>query len=317
MRSYADKGHFRFIYLLFNHSISGVGFWIRSGCITKSDGRRYKQQWFTFFNRSAPDENFGIKRVKYEVSSIVKDITKIRHLEGTIEWEGRMIKWNILINPVSHLHHHIPSIFYTLPFPATKVVSYPVVVLNGTIDINGKVFHLKDEKGCLGSIWGSNYEKAWAYFHCNSFTHNDGFIEGVSGSIVITRNLIMRPFMFVISADKETFRFNRLRDLFFNGCRWEKGRIVFWRKGLYTRIYGELRCRDQDIIAGIYDDTDDTYVYCYHTEVGDCSVVIEKRRSIGSPWNILYRLASTGLCHFEYGSMKSDQSLRYVYEMIQ
>ena len=210
----------------------------------------------------------------------------------------------------------MPEIFYSLPFPRTKVISYPVVLITGFIDKDGITFHFENERGCLGSIWGRRYDEGWAYFHCNRFDPQEAFLEGVAGTVFVSPRLFISPFLFTISVDKSSFRYNRLRDLFINGCRWEKGRIVFWRRGIYTRIFGEITCREQDIIGGVYDDVDDTYVYCYHTEVGDCSITIENRGSIGSPWNTLYRLSSSGLCHFEYGSRIKDESARHVYELL-
>lgn len=316
MRNYPAKGYFRFFYLLVNHRPSGMGFWIRSGSIIKKDGRRYKQLWFSLFNPHSADENFGIKRVIHDNSNKEEDIMKTLSMDDSINGAGKRIKWSIGLRPVSVLYHHFPKIFYTLPFPRTKVISYPSVLVNGRIELNGNIFDLKDEKGCLGSIWGSGYEKGWVYFHCNSFESSEGaFVEGAAGGLFVSSHLLMSAFLFSISVNEGSFKFKRLRDLFFNRCIWRKGRIDFWRRGIYTRIYGELRCRDQDIIGAIYDDVDDTYVYCYHTEVGACNITVEKRDSVFSPWNTVYTLSSRGFCHFEYGSRVKEKSIKYVYEL--
>ncbi len=316
MKDSPEKGYFRFFYLLVNHRPSGMGFWIRSGSIIKRDGRRYKQLWFSLFNPQSADENFGIKSVIHDNSKREEDIMKTLSMDDSINGAGKCIKWSIGLRPVSVLYRHFPKIFYTHAFPKTKVISYPSVLVNGRIELSGRIFEFKNEKGCLGSIWGSGYEKGWVYFHCNSFeSSEEAFVEGIAGSLFASSNSLMNAFLFVIQVNGEVLTFGRMRDLFFNRCTWKKGRIDFWRRGIYTRIYGELRCRDQDIIGAVYDDVDDTYVYCYHTEVGDCNIRVERRDSVVSPWNSVYNLSSRGFCHFEYGSRVKEESIKYVYEL--
>lgn len=107
---------------------------------------------------------------------------------GLIRGKFRPIQWDLSFLLSGKPYYHYPkNIWYSLPFPKTKLVtSDRFVTFDGTIQNSDSVFSVNGWTGICGHNWGTSHALAYVFSTCNRFLKNEkAFFAGLSAKIPI------------------------------------------------------------------------------------------------------------------------------------
>ncbi|MEX0993028.1 MAG: hypothetical protein WDZ37_03435 [Solirubrobacterales bacterium] len=315
-----EPGHYEVYYLTLTEPRTGVGFWIRYTMVAPLPGTGESPTcslWFMAMDRSNPTANVGHKvSLPIAEMSDSKDPFELRigearlndhGMSGSIEKEGGRYTWDLRWQPTLPAYAHVhPALRAARIAKTILFLPHPDLVIEGTIDINGRKVEISGAHGGQAHLWGSKHAARWAWAHCNDFMDSNGnavgdtFFDGVSVFVPRFGRQIGPTTPVVARIDG--------RDLVSNGpIAVQRNRSDFdlthWsfsaREGR-RRLTCAVRTRIEDLVGVTYHDPDGDLAYCYNTEVADVKLELFERAARRNDWSKIRDLRSNGHGHFEY-----------------
>jgi hypothetical protein len=232
-------------------------------------------------------------------------------MTGMLDAGGIPVVWDLVYDAVTDPLVFLPEAFYKTPWIRTKlVVPHPYLQIGGKIQIANRTFLLNGDPGQQGHVWGTRHAAEWIWFHCSSFTEENGdsvpgYVAGVSARQRMGP-LLLPPLSFghLVWKDQHI----PLRP----DSRWEDrwDGPWEWRGKLGDRsVQVRLTIPWDRMVSAEYEDPSGGSPICHHTERADCTIHFRSPRR--PP--VVY--SSRAMAHLEIGSRRRDprsrRSVRY------
>jgi hypothetical protein len=309
-------------FLKFNLPDSQKAVWLRFTLLApmKKIGSPTASVWAMIYDKTDPQEQFAMKRTLVDEEWVIdRDIFFFQigdcsiyntGMRGEISDGKHHLNWDIYYQVASESVYQYPAFFYLLPFPKTKVKAPNWnILLNGTIEIDGKEHLIQNIPGTQMHLYGSGYSEKWSWGHCNTFQDHPGAcFEYLSGQIKIKNRLSPPMTLALLEVDGKKYYFNQTFKLFSNKARYDvEGCALEASSGKY-RLEMEARTRS-DLMMGIpYTDVDGSLAYCHHDEFTSYDLRLLKKEK-GS-WVTKYHLQSKEEGALEVVLRKLDEEIK-------
>ena len=322
-----SAGHYEVWFLTLNHVASQSGFWFRYTLEVpqaESEDRPCRAElWASFFDRAAPERNFGLVR-----ASPIDDCRfgdEDFHLQfgeaalsssqatGKIETGEHSLSWDLRFTPNPQTYHHMSPKLYAIIRPSSFVCSPNLDLrLSGVIIVDGHEIILEEEPGCQSHLWGSKHVDDWVWVHSNAFEKHEGTVfEGLAARPRRSGRLLPPLQSLFLRHHGEEYRFVRLR--FAEQWNHSLG-IGYWSfSAMNTRLYleGTAQCRLKDMLQARYTDPDGEPLYCLNSEVANLKIRVFKRvRAVR--WRHCETLNAHATAHLEHAARQKLDGVRLI-----
>jgi hypothetical protein len=248
--------------------------------------------WAMVFDAEDPAKNVAVKETfAIDQAVIDRDIFYFQLLESNAIYNngargraasgGHAVAWELQYPPNEASFKLLPRIFYHLPFPQTKWVSPNWSIRpSGWIEVDGVRFPVESKFGCQAHLWGSRHVERWAWTHGNSF-HEDGELafEALTAQARFGKKLF-RPMtlMALRLPDKRFLRFTRMTHWYLTDSRYDLSSWELRGSAGHWRLHAALKNDPARMIGVTYTDTDESKLYCYHSESAVLHLQLEEYR---------------------------------------
>ena len=311
-----EDNHYDLYFVTFNDLESETGYWIRYTLYAplRRLDRTYVEAWFTFFDRRAPEANFGLYE-RFPLGALEHAAAPFRLAigpneltngvcRGRREGSGHKARWDLRFEPQQVPFLHFPvSVYTTGQVVAALLMTHYDTRFSGTIDVDGRRIELKGAPGEQGHTWGPKHAHHWLWAHCTHF-EDSGAPAGLELlSVPAKKDATSKEPAHFVSVQLDG-REHRLMSVF------DRSKIVNdWRPGLWRieaegetlRVVAEVRARLEDLAEGKYTDPDGEEFYCVACEVADLDARVYLRENSGAEWRPARELRSRGTTHAEWG----------------
>ena len=323
-------GHYEVYYLTLTDPHTGVGFWIRYTMVAplpETGEQATCSLWFMAMDRANPTANVG-RKVSFPVSQMksTKEPFELdiggatlsdTGIKGSIDENGQSCSWDLRWRPRLPAYGHVhPALRRAKIAKTILFLPHPDVVIDGTIEFDGRRIDIAGVHGGQAHLWGSKHATRWAWAHCNDLTHADGrpaadtFFDGVS--------VFVPRFGREIGPTTPVVARIGSRDLMSigplavqrNPSEFDLTHWTFTAREGRRRIECTVSTREQDLVGVTYHDPDGELAYCYNTEVADVTMVVSERSARRNEWTKLDELHSAGAGHFEYAQREPIEGAR-------
>ena len=313
-------------YATLNHSPTGGGLWLRYTLTAPRSGDPYCELWSFFFDPTgrrsfAGKQRFPIDRLGIPNGRDDGAIVRIGdawlsedHLEGSVQAEGRTLKWSLDLEPADRTFQHLPSSIRGRIEKRVSTVCSPnlSVPFTGTVTIDDEVLHFEREVGCQSHRWGRKHSTSWAWAHCSDFDGHDGTVfEGVGARASIGPLPAPTTTFLYLHHEGEDIAFNDLRTALHSKSRYALPTWAFAAHDDRWRVVGAARFRIDAAVQVEYADPDATPRFCANSEIAD--LAIELYRSTPTGWQHHVSLTSLGKAHLEFGRRQPFPELKVAF----
>lgn len=322
-------GHYEVYYLTFNHFRTRTGYWIRYTLTAPENGREAcAQMWFSFFDYSSPENNFGIRQT-FPIESLSAESGPFAlrigdnelssgHASGRIKGLGHDAAWNLNFTPPAAVHHLLPKMLYNVKLADTLAICPDVAAhFSGTVRVDGRTLEFKREPGCQTHLWGEKHAQRWAWAHCSAFAEDPSAVfEGLS--VQIRRaGVTLPPVNLLAIRFRDTwYPFTELAGALHCGGSFELGLWKFRARAGSIMFKGEISCRDADMVCAEYLDPDGEHAWCHNSEAGCSNIRVFRRAHPLATWKHSETLTSLATTHVEFAGRKPDPRVRHKIEEI-
>lgn len=281
------------------------GFWIRYTTFNPQSGvaaEAHSALWAFAFDRDHPESNLGGKvtyplhalqltsrpfRLRLEGAALERDgcAGQIHTERGSVRWD---LSWESREPPFPFLRPRWQALS-----SVANVGAKPALSVSGTVEVDGHVHKLAGAPGGQQHTWGSSHALAWNWGFASG---SDFWVDGATSRVRSRLGRILVGTSIGAQANGQRFLFNGPVQVLRN-----RGPISpdAWNAhaNLGDRRLGvSVTPNRRDLIGVTYDDPRGGSRFCYHTEVAD----LELRLQRGS--EILARIKRPASAAFEYAS---------------
>jgi hypothetical protein len=299
-RFHSGTDHVESWFLRANDPTSPRAIWLKATVLTKTDGTRLSQAWFSVFDGDRTEAaclDVPLDQARFDDSEDQLDVvvgpltwqiaedsgTSHGSLEGghhTVTWDLRFTRAEGSLGATMSL---LPTArLVDAPFPKNKLLSpFPLAQFAGTVTWGEETWDLAGWHGMQGHNWGAAHSPEYAWGQC-VFTDVAGgepfaVLEAASGRIPL--GPVQSPFisMLVLRCDGAEYRFDRLVDL------WRQHPdVAFPRWGLQmTGADGvvdlEMTGRPEAMVCLAYQNPARATSYCLNSKTAEVRVRVRPR----------------------------------------
>jgi hypothetical protein len=291
-------------FLTFTDPATGTGYWIRSTYHAPKRGPHEAGVWFARFDPTDPAQTFGVHRRSdsWEISTrafavrIAGDcLMSSGHAEGSVEAEGRTVRWELDYPTGGETYRLLPRPFYRGGLAPTKPLSPNVDTrVGGTVWVNGEAADVVGAPGQQGHLFGSRHAERWAWAHCASFVGEEAIVHALTAQG--RRGPFTTPFLTSVGVSWQG-RWIRLYDV----SRRRDFGLGSWKVDVENRRYrltGRIEAPPRAMLRARYEDPDGTDRYCHNSEIASARLALFERRAGG--FEEVALLESRGTTHAEW-----------------
>ncbi|MHB8510165.1 MAG: hypothetical protein ACYDGR_16240 [Candidatus Dormibacteria bacterium] len=304
-------GHYEGWFVVLNEPEAGRGFWIRYSLRAPSDGSKPTcQLWFMRSDRGREPANRAC-RVTLPVSAMTENAAPWQlnfegsagsgHLSdtgcsGSIEAEG--VEWQLTFETRMGAVQATPE--WGARISTAYSEAHPLMVVRGSISEAGHTIHVNGLLGSQAHVFGKRHSPRWHWAECRHLGRADAVFIGVSAWPQLPGP--RRALTSLLLDLGATTPWTRNRTLHMLGPRTahDPAGWVFSSTVGRSRLSGSVRPRRADLVGVTYHDPDGTAVYCYHSELSDLELRLERRAR--ASWVLHEEILAPGAAAFEYGS---------------
>jgi hypothetical protein len=290
-------------FLTFTDPATGTGYWIRSTHHAQSRGSRQAGVWFARFDPTDPSGTYGIHR-RSDRWSISPTAFAVRiggvclmssgHAEGTLEAEGRTVRWELDYPTGRETYRLLPGAFYRGLAPTRAWSPNVDTRVQGTVWVDGAAAEIQQAPGQQGHLAGSRHAERWAWAHCGSFDEEEAVVHALTAQG--RRGPFTTPFLTSIGVRWQgrwirLLKVSRRRDF----------GLGSWRVDVENRRYrltGRIEAPARALLRARYEDPDGTPRYCHNSEIASSRLALFERRAGG--FEEVALLESRGSTHAEW-----------------
>ena len=319
-------GHYEVWFLTLNERVSQHGFWFRYAIEMPQTGRAdapaRAELWASFFDRAAPERNFGLVR-ESPIATFSADprhfALKIGDAElsstratGGVESGGHSLFWDLRFSANPSTYHHVSPRLSSLIRPSSFICSPNLDTrFSGVVKVDGRDVGLENEPGCQSHLWGSKHVDDWVWVHSNAFEKHDGTVfEGLVARTRRSGRLLPPLQSLYLRHRGEEHHFVRLRFAEPWQRRLGTGFWSFSARNRHLHLEGTAQCRMRDMLQARYLDPDGEPLYCLNSEVANLKIRIFKRRGI--QWRHCETIHAHTTAHIEHASRIPDEFVRWI-----
>lgn len=316
------RGFMEVWYSTLNHPSSGGGVWLRYTLTSPIEGPAYCELWGSFFD---PDgkRTFAAKQ-RYPIDHLGgangRDdgaLVRIgdawlseRHLEGSVERDGRSLSWSLDFDPADRCFHHLPEQLRSRIESRVSTLCSPnlSVPFFGSVNLDGDDLVFDGDLGSQSHRWGARHSSTWSWAHCSNFEGSpDSTFEGVAAQTSI--GPIPAPTMtfLFLRHEGEDIAFNELRSVLSARSRYEMPTWSFTANNARWKIAGAARASVDRLIQVRYEDPDGSERFCANSEIADMAVELYRRTDAG--WRHHGSLTTLRGAHLEFGRRQPFEEL--------
>ncbi len=316
--------HYEVWFLTLNHRQSRSGFWLRYTLEspTAENSSPHAALWGAFFDRSAPERNFCLKRrfpieeFSFEAAgqpsvNIARARLQTARAEGSLEDGSHSLSWDLTFTPNEKTFHHVTPALARLVRPSSFVCSPNLDTLfSGHISVDGRIFNLDGEPGCQSHLWGRKHVDEWVWVHSNAFESHPGTVFEALAARVRRAGHMLPPIQSLFLRHRgEQHHLIRLRV----ADQWRRHLGVgYWSfSAMNTQLYieGAAQCRLRDMLQVAYDDPDGEGLFCANSEVANLKIRLF-RRVRGLRWRHVETIKAFATAHLEHASRRTDPDVK-------
>lgn len=287
-------------FLRANDPASPRAIWLKATVLTKADGSRLSQAWFSVFDGDRTEaacldvpldearfedgeEHLGI--VVGALHWTIAEDSSDSH--GSLDGEHRTVAWDLSFarseGPLGETMSMLPTAkLVDAPFPKNKLLSpFPLAAFTGSVTWGDETWDLTGWHGMQGHNWGAAHSLEYAWGQCvfTDVAAGDPFavLEAASGRIPL--GPVQSPFisMLVLRCGGEEYRFDRLVDL------WRQSPdVAFPRWGLRMKgsdgvVDLEMTGRPEAMVCLAYQNPARAASYCLNSKTAEVRVRVRPR----------------------------------------
>jgi hypothetical protein len=316
------KGFLEVWYATLNHKASGGGVWLRYTITSPIQEAPYCELWGIFFDPDGKRSFSAKQRSPIDVLGSANgrdDGALVRigdawlsenHLDGSVEHEGRSLKWSLDFEPADRCFHHLPEQLRSRIASRVSTLCSPnlAVPFFGSVYVDDDELTFEGNVGSQSHRWGAKHASTWSWAHCSEFDDgSDSVFEGVAAQTSIGP----------VPAPTTTFLFLRFKgeDIAFNELRWalraksryEMPTWSFTARNQEWKIAGAARATTDRLVQVRYEDPDGSDRFCANSEIADIAVEVYRRGDSG--WLHHGSLTALRTAHLEFGRKQPFEEL--------
>ncbi len=290
------SGHYESWFLRANHPSRSEAFWIRYTIFSPngkpenaigelwaihSDGERGQVR--------AAKQEIPLQHCQFSARGLNVKIGDATLQAGSLRGEAHRphrIRWQLDYTGGDEPLIFLPENFYERALPKAKAVSQrPLVIFNGTLEVDGETINIHDWVGSENHNWGSKHTDTYAWGQVAGFDDApDAFFEAITARLKI--GPLWTPPMTIacLRVDGEEFRFNALAQAFRAQGNWNYFDWRFDTRNADARLQGHVSARREDFIGLTYYNPPGGAHTCLNSKIAACEVMLER---LGRPTRIL------------------------------
>ena len=316
------RGFMEVWYSTLNHPSSGGGVWLRYTLTSPLEGSPYCELWGSFFDPDgkrtfAAKQRYPIDRLGGANGRDDGALVRIgdtwlseRHLEGSVERDGRSLSWSLDFEPADRCFHHLPEQLRSRIDKRVSTLCSPnlSVPFFGSVNLDGDDLVFDGDLGSQSHRWGARHSSTWSWAHCSNFEGStDSTFEGVAAQTSI--GPIPAPTMtfLFLRHEGEDIAFNELRSVLSARSRYEMPTWSFTANNARWKIAGAARASVDRLIQVRYEDPDGSERFCANSEIADMAIELYRRTDVG--WRHHGSLTTLRGAHLEFGKRQPFEEL--------
>lgn len=286
-------------FLRANDPASPRAIWLKATILTKADGTRLSQAWFSVFDGDRTEavcldvpldeawfddgeDHLGI--VVGPLTWTIAEDSGASH--GSLDGGHRTVTWDLSFTrpagPLGAPMRMLPAKLVDAPFPKNKLLSpFPLAGFEGSVTWGDETWDLTGWHGMQGHNWGAAHSLEYAWGQCvfTDVAAAEPFavLEAASGRIPL--GPVQSPFisMLVLRCGGEEYRFDRLVDL------WRQSPdVAFPRWGLRMKgsdgvVDLEMTGRPEAMVCLAYQNPARATSYCLNSKTAEVRVHVRPR----------------------------------------
>ncbi|MDQ4143564.1 MAG: hypothetical protein M3198_07450 [Actinomycetota bacterium] len=302
-------------YTTLNHPETGLGVWLRYTITAPTSEARepYCELWGFVFDPErrldfAAKDRYDISRLGASNGRDDGALVRIgdawlseNHLDGSLEKDGRALRWSLDFEPAAHCFQHLPAQLRGRIEKRVSTVCSPnlAVPFSGVVAIDGRELVFDRARGSQSHRWGARHSLSWTWAHCSEWDEGEAIFEGLAAQAALGP----------VPAPRSTFVFLRHggEDIAFNELRWamlarSDYDLPVWSFNARTdrwKIHGIASASPAHMFQVTYEDPDGSKRYCANSEISD--LVIHVFRKAAGGWAHDATLRAAGSAHLEFG----------------
>ena len=299
-RFHPDTDHVESWFLRANDPASPRAIWLKATVLTKTDGTRLSQAWFSVFDGDRTEAaclDVPLDEARFDdgadhldiaggpLSWTIAEDSGASH--GSLDGEHHRVAWDLSFTraagPLGTPMSLLPTArLVDAPFPKNKLLTpFPLAGFSGSVTWGEETWDLTDWHGMQGHNWGAAHSLEYAWGQCvfTDVAAGEPFavLEAASGRIPL--GPVQSPFisMLVLRRGDEELRFDRLVDL------WrQRPEVAFPRWGLRMRggdgvVELEMTGRPEAMVCLAYQNPARATSYCLNSKTAEVRVRVRPR----------------------------------------
>jgi len=175
---FGKKGFYEVYYLQWNDPAQKIAGWVRYTLLSPVTGSPAASLWAVFFDGDHPEGTLALKK-DFSLDSVTreKDFFYLAFgssaifqdgMRGEIEQNAQKIGWNLKYGDDGGDHEtiltHLPSPFYHLPFPKTKLTAPRFQTsISGDWSVGSRSWKLNSVPAHQSHFWGTESAESWTW----------------------------------------------------------------------------------------------------------------------------------------------------------
>lgn len=293
-------------FLRANDPVSPRAIWLKATILTKTDGTRLSQAWFSVFDGDRTEAaclDVPLDEARFDdgedhlgidvgpLSWTIAEDSSASH--GSLEGRQRSVSWDLSFTRATGALgaplRMVPEKLVDAPFPKNKLLTpYPLAEFSGTVTWGEETWDLSGWHGMQGHNWGAAHSLEYAWGQCvfTDVAAGEPFavLEAASGRIPL--GPVRSPFisMLVLRCGDEEYRFDRLVDLWRQSPDVDFPRWGLRMKGGSGVVELEMTGRPEAMVCLAYQNPARSTSYCLNSKTSEVRVRVRPRN--GDPFEL-------------------------------
>lgn len=284
------KGHYESWFLRGNHPARNEAFWIRYTIFSPqgAPADAIGELWVIHSNGDtgqvrAAKEEIPIRDCHFAARGLNVKIGSATLKPGELQGEARKphrIRWNLRYTGGGEPMVFLPEAFYEAPLPKAKAVSQrPLVVFNGTLEVDGQTIDITDWVGSENHNWGSKHTDTYAWGQVAGFDDApDAFLEAITAKLKF--GPLWTPAMTIVClrVDGTDYKLNGLGQAFRANGSWD---YFDWQFDSHdqasgVRLHGRIHGERAGFVGLTYYNPPGGAHTCLNSKIAACEVTLER-----------------------------------------
>jgi hypothetical protein len=299
----SGAGVYEVWFLTFTDRETGRGYWVRSTYRAPRRGQASAGVWFARFDPADPGGTFGVHRTSssWTIHAHAFDVRigdarmASGHSEGSVEAEGRTVRWDLAWATGQPTFHLLPGFMYRRGIAPTKAYVPNVDTrFSGAITVDGETTAVSEATGQQGHLSGRHHAERWAWAHCGEFEGDEAVVQALTAQG--RRGPFDTPYLTSIGVRWQgrwirLSKWSRRRDFGLGSWKVDLGNRTF-------RLTGRIEAPARALLRASDEDPDGSLRYVHNSEIASCRLALFERRTGG--FEEVALLESRGTTHAEW-----------------